>query len=184
MRCNLGKRVARAAAAGRISDEDAAFDQRQDVTQRGVLGTFCELCPFRCSQLALEVMQETVEYKTLAPVQSKICNCFPKARCEEYDSESGLRAFDGPTQAAQEPIHPGRDVHRAFLCLLQNLVIGGALLPDLDRHAVEALRTSFGARERQWLARYGRCRRRRDEWSRTKDVRARPSPPNRSRPGH
>src|ERR1035437_8842009 len=116
MRCNLGKRVARAAAAGRISDEDAAFDQRQHVTQRCVLGTFCELCPFRCSQLALEVMQETVEYKTLAPVQSKICNCFPKARFEEYDSESGFAASRGPRPADPAPIHPGRDVHRAFLC--------------------------------------------------------------------
>src|ERR1019366_9667048 len=111
MRCNLSKRVARAAAAGRISDEDAAFDQRQDVTQRGVLGTFCELCPFRCSQLALEVMQETVEHKTLAPVQSKICNCFPKARFEEYGSESGFRAFPCPTPAAPQHNKTRRDVH-------------------------------------------------------------------------
>jgi hypothetical protein len=37
---NLGERIARAAATFGIADEDAAFDERQDVAERGVVGTF------------------------------------------------------------------------------------------------------------------------------------------------
>ena len=54
---------------------------------------------------------------------------------------------DGAAQAAEEPFHPGRDVHRPLLRLLQDVVIGVALLPDLRRHAVEALRAVFRARQ-------------------------------------
>src|SRR5260221_1750156 len=59
--------------------------------------------------------------------------------------ESGLRAFDGASQAGEEPLHPRRDVQRTSLYMFQSFVIGGALPPYLGGHAIEALRGVVGA---------------------------------------
>src|SRR5271167_4642595 len=126
MNRNFGKRIARTAAAGGISDQDAAFDQRHDVTQRSVLRAFREFGPFRRSQLPLEVIQQPVEDKALALVKRKIRDRFPEARFGEYRPERDLRAFDSSTQAAQEPIHPESDINRTLLGLFQDLVVGSA----------------------------------------------------------
>ena len=52
-------------------------------------------------------------------------------------------SVDGMTQAVEEPRHPICDVDRATLGLFKLIVISPALLPDLTRHTIEALRTAF-----------------------------------------
>ncbi len=51
-------------------------------------------------------------------------------------------------ETAEEPLHPGRDVHRALLRPLEDAVVVAALLANLRRHAVEALRAAFRSRQR------------------------------------
>jgi hypothetical protein len=105
---NLGDCIAGAAATFRIACEDAAFDKRQDIAEGGVVGTFREFGPLRCSELPFEAIEKAVEHKTLARVQRGIPNGVPKTRFGEDVSESGLSAFDGAAEAGEEPIHPGR----------------------------------------------------------------------------
>ena len=62
------------------------------------------------------------------------------------DSTGPMLVVSGPIgkehihfEAPEKPFHPGRDVQVAFLRLLKDVVIGRTFLPDLGRHAVEAL---------------------------------------------
>src|ERR1035438_8079370 len=141
------KGIAGTAASCRIADQNAAPDKTQDVAERGILRAFGEFGPFRGSEVALEAVKQTVEYKTLPLVDRGGCNGFPEARFGKHGGERGLSAFNGAAEAAQEPVHPRRNVHRPVLCPLQNFVISVVFPPDLRRHAVEALRTVFGARQ-------------------------------------
>src|ERR1700728_141752 len=50
-------------------------------------------------------------------------------------------------QTFEEPFYPRRDIHRPFLRLLKNVVIGSPLLADLRRHAIEPLWAVLGTGE-------------------------------------
>lgn len=144
---NLCERVARATPAFRVADENALLDQRQNVTQRGAVGALGKLGVFRCRKLTLEAIKETIEHEMLALVERDTGERFPETCFGEDGAENGLRPVDGTAQTAEKPVHPGRDVQGSFLRPLKHVVIGGALLPNLCRHAVEALRAVFGARQ-------------------------------------
>jgi hypothetical protein len=96
----------------------------------------------------MEAIQQAVDDHALALVDRHAGDRFPKARFGEDRGERSLGPIDGAPQTAEKPIHPGCDVHGALLCPFQDVVIGGAFLLDLGRHAVESLRTVFGARQR------------------------------------
>ncbi len=68
----------------------------------------------------------------LSFIQQRVPKGLPKVRFGERASEGGLCSFDGTSQASQEPIHPGRDVHTRFLPPLQNVVVVRTLLLDLE----------------------------------------------------
>ena len=74
---------------------------------------------------------------------------FPEPGFPEHARQGRLRAVEGAVQAAEEPLHPRRDVEVALLGRFQDVVIVVPLQPDLGRHAVEAFRALLGARERQ-----------------------------------
>src|SRR5258708_38558347 len=141
------KRVAGAAAAFRVADKNAAFDERQNVAQCCVLGTLGELRIFRCGELTLEAVQETVKHKALTIVERDSLDTLPEACFNKDSAESGLRPVNGASQTAEKPFHPARDVHRSFLRLLQDAVVSGTLLPNLCGHAVEALWAVFRTRQ-------------------------------------
>jgi len=72
------ERIARAAPTLGIADKNTAFDERQNVTEGGVVGTLCELCIFHRRELALEAIKEMVQYKTLALVDRETGDSLPK----------------------------------------------------------------------------------------------------------
>ena len=117
----------------------------RNIAQGSVLGTLGELRIFRCSELTLEAIQQAVEDQALSLVDRGTCNRIPEPRFGEDGGERSLCAVDSAPQTAEKPVHPGSDVHCPLLGSFQDVVIGGALLLDLGRHAVEALRTVFGA---------------------------------------
>jgi hypothetical protein len=61
-----GKCKIRTAPACRAADQNAAFHQRQNVAEGGILGARGELGIFRSGELALEAIQEAVEHEALA----------------------------------------------------------------------------------------------------------------------
>ena len=148
-RIQITERIAGAASAGRISVENAGTDQRQNVAQGGVLRTFRELGPFRCGELPFESIEQPVEHTPLPIVHRDFADSVPKSSLEEHRGKGGLCPFYGTIQAAEEPVHPGRDIESFPSASPPGCRSRGTLLPDLRRHAVEALRAFFGARERQ-----------------------------------
>ena len=72
----------------------------------------------------------------------------PEARLGDHARERRLCAVDRARQAAEKPLHPRRDVHRALLRLFEDAVVVAPLLPDLRRHAVEPLRAALRSRQR------------------------------------
>ena len=67
----------------------------------------------------------------------------PQHRARIVSAPSKARSRQPKNQS-----QPGRDVEVAFLGRLEDVVVGVAFLPDLRRHAVEALRALLRARER------------------------------------
>ncbi len=81
------QRIAGTTAACRIADEDAALNERGDVAQGGVAGTFGELRPFGCRQLPLEAFEGPVQDRALPFVQRLFCagvNNILRARCVKW----------------------------------------------------------------------------------------------------
>ncbi len=116
---------------------------------RSVLRTLGELGVLRCRELAFKAVKQPVQNETLPVVQTDILNSLPETSLGKNSAKARLRSVNGASQAAEKPIHPRGNIHRPLLRLFQNVVIGIAVLPDLRGHAVEALRTPFGARECQ-----------------------------------
>jgi hypothetical protein len=67
----------------------------------------------------------------------------------KHGGEGGVRTIDRASETRKEPFHPERHVQRALVRLLKHVVVLGALLADLRRHAVEALRAVLRARQRE-----------------------------------
>ena len=130
------------------ADEDAAFNERQDVAQGRVLRALRELGVSRCGEPTLVAVEQAVENKCLALVESGSLHALPEARLGEDRAENCLGAVNRSPEAAQKPIHPRRGVHRCLLRPLEDVVVGRPLLPDLRRHAVEALGAVLGTRQR------------------------------------
>ena len=137
-----------AASSSRVAKEDAAFDKFPDIPQRGVLGAFRKLRPFRGGEFALEPIEKAGKHIALALIQREARNTLPKPVLVQHRVKGCPGAVNGPFQAIQKPVHPYGNVHRALLGRFQYFVIVCALLPDLRRHAVEALRALFGTGQR------------------------------------
>src|SRR5438270_9068210 len=103
----------------------------QNVAEGRVLGALGELGVFRCRELALKTIQQAVQHEALALVDRKTGDSFPETCLREDGAEGRLRAIDGATKTGEEPFHPGRDVQGPLLHLLEDVVVAGALLPDL-----------------------------------------------------
>src|ERR1700688_1431638 len=118
-----GKRIAGAPPPCRVADEDAAFDERQNVTERRVLGALRELRVLRRRELAHQTIEQAVQHEALALVDRTPADTFPEARLREHAAESSLRAGDGPAQTAKEPFHPRRDGQVPLVRVLENVVV-------------------------------------------------------------
>jgi len=57
----------------------------------------------------------------------------------------------------RKPFHPWGDIQRALLRILENVVVSRALLSNLRRHAVKALRSFFQTAPKPCRRRHGRC---------------------------
>jgi hypothetical protein len=90
--------------------------------------------------VSLEAIEQAIEHESLPLVDRHILIRLPESRLPKYCSERGLSAVNRSAQAAKKPVHPWRHVECALLSALKNLVIVVSLLPNLRRHAVEALR--------------------------------------------
>ena len=86
---------------------------------------------------------QAVQHQALALVDREIGDSLPETRFGEDCAQGGLCAIDGAAQTAGEPFHPERDVYCPLLRFFKNVIVRPPLLPDLCRHAVEALRTVF-----------------------------------------
>ncbi len=134
------KLVARAAAARRAAHENTLFDQRQNIAQRRILGTFGKLRILRCRQ-------GTCSAPASPLIQRHALNAFPETRFGENTAQDRLRSVDRAPQTTEKPFHPSRNIHCAFLARFEDVIVGIALLPDLRRHAVKALRTRLRTRQ-------------------------------------
>lgn len=108
---------------------------------------FASLAYFDVVSFAFETIEQAIENQPLAFVDRNAGECFPEPRLGEHGGERSLRAVDGAAETGQQPLHPRSDVPLALLRVFQDVVIRGALLPDLRRHTVESLRAFFGARQ-------------------------------------
>lgn len=63
------KAITRAPAAGRIAEQYAPFDERQNIAQRRVVRTFGELGVFGRCEITLKAIKEAVENKALAIIE-------------------------------------------------------------------------------------------------------------------
>jgi Segregation and condensation complex subunit ScpB len=63
---------------------------------------------------ALEVIEQTIYYESLALVERDTGGGLPEACFREDGTESDLRPIDGATQATEEAFHPCRDVEVPF----------------------------------------------------------------------
>src|SRR5208282_309544 len=73
----------------------------------------------------------------------------PEARLLKHGRQCGLSTFEGTLETSEEPFEPERNIEIALLRCLEDVVIGVPLPADLRRHAVEALRATLRARQRQ-----------------------------------
>jgi len=71
----------------------------------------------------------------------------PETRLPKNNGESCLSTIDRASEAAEEPFHPGRHVHRALLRALEDVVVVVPLASDLRGHAVEPLRAVLRSRQ-------------------------------------
>src|ERR1700722_19592696 len=72
----------------------------------------------------------------------------PEPRFLEHTRQDRLGSVKGAIETAKKPLQPWGDVEVILLRRFKDVVVGASLLPDLRRHAVEALRALFGTRER------------------------------------
>ena len=79
---------------------------------------------------------------------SAACHAPPRSAPCEDAAEGVFGAVDGPLQAGEKPFQPRRHIEVALLRCFEHVVIGLALLADLRRHAVEALRAFFRTGQR------------------------------------
>ena len=120
--------------------QDTFANQILDVTQGRVLRAFGELGPFRRGQLAFEAIQQLIDDLALPFIEASACMLVPEPRLSRTPLRAWSRHRKGAAQAIEKPGKPARDVQLALLRCFENVVIGFALLPDLRRHAVKALR--------------------------------------------
>lgn len=139
--------ITRAAAAFRIADQHALLKQLVDVTQPRVVRTLREFAVIRGSEVALQTVEHSVQNKPLAVIQIDARQCFPESRLLHDFAERDPCVLDRAAQTCQKPFELRPHIHIALLCRLKDLVISGALLLDLCRHAVEALWAVLGARK-------------------------------------
>jgi YspA, cpYpsA-related SLOG family len=97
----------------------------------------------------LEPVQQPIDNLPLAVFERRPGVNFPEPGFPEHVRECDLRHVKGAVQAAQEPLHPCRDIKRALLGLFQNPVIVVAFQTDLGRRrwrgrGVSALASSSG----------------------------------------
>ncbi len=70
---------------------------------------------------------------------------FPESGFPEHGRQGGFRAVEGAVQAAEEPLHPRRDIKDALVGPLQNVAIVVSFETDLGGNAVEAFWALLGA---------------------------------------
>jgi hypothetical protein len=69
------KIITRAPPAGRIANENAAIDEKQNIASGGrILGTLGKLGVFRCGELALKAIKQAVQNEALALLLVKSLN--------------------------------------------------------------------------------------------------------------
>ena len=102
----IHKIVTRAAPSSRVAKKDAAVNEFRYIPQRGVLGAFRKLRPFRCGDLALEPVEKAGEHIVLALVESKPRNAPPEPGLVEHCVKGCPGAVNGPFQTIQKPVHP------------------------------------------------------------------------------
>jgi hypothetical protein len=110
---------------------------------------FCDLRPFGRCELTFKAIHQLVHHHLLSAIQRGRLMSLPELSLGQYRSQYGRRAFESPVEAAQEPIHPLRDVEIALLRRFEKLIVVVTLLLDLCRHAIEALRTLLRSREHE-----------------------------------
>src|SRR3989442_11934418 len=96
---NLRERVAGAPTCSRIAYENATLQQVENVAKRGIRGARCDLRPLRCREVALEPVQQTIQYEALTVVDGNVAHCLPETRFVKNRREGCLRTVDG-TQCA------------------------------------------------------------------------------------
>lgn len=65
----LDQRIAGAAAAALVTDEDAFLDENLDIAQRCIVRRLGELGPFRGVQFSLEAIEQPVDHYTLTLIE-------------------------------------------------------------------------------------------------------------------
>ena len=99
--------------------------------------------PLRRGELSLEAVQDAAQHAPLPLVEGDAARAFPEPGLREHGGQRRPRRVDRPAETGEKPRDPVGDVGRAPLRAFQDVVVGGALGPNLRRHAVEALRASL-----------------------------------------
>ena len=172
-----GERVARASASAFVLGQDALIDQVLDVAVGRVLRALVNFAHF--DEVSLPSNPSS---SRLSISRCRSLNVAPACPSQNRAFRSTLarvvsRAVEGAVQAAEEPLHPGRDVEVALLGALQDRRSSRSAPRGSGRtccRSAAGSARSGPAPCRRWRARSARCRRRRGGWSRTRDARGRP----------
>ena len=100
---------------------------------------FASFAYFDVVSLPSKPSSRRLRTKTLALVERDAADALPEARLGEDRARALSARRRWRDRGSQKPFHPRRDVQRALLRALKDVVVRRPLLPDLRRHAVEAL---------------------------------------------
>jgi hypothetical protein len=92
-------------------------------------------------------VEKTVKHKAVALIERDARDRLPESCFRKNCPQGASRAIDRSAETVQEPCKPSRDIHVSGLSLFENVEVGRSFMPDLTRHAVEALRALFRSRQ-------------------------------------
>src|SRR5262249_8150152 len=98
---------------------------------RSIRRALRDRCPFRSRQLAFESVEKAIENQPLSLIEPDVSMLLPKSRLLKHCAERSLSPVDSLTKAAEKPFAPQRDVERALLRPLADLVVLVPLVSNL-----------------------------------------------------
>ena len=136
------ERIARAAPAAGVAHQNAALDEMLDVAERRVLRAFASFAHFDVVSLPSKPSSRRLSIWRCRSLSGTPRSCSQKrAFASTAPSAVCAPSIARPRQPRNHSIQ-GVISRSPFCVCFEDVVVVAALLPDLRRHAVEALRAS------------------------------------------